>query len=268
MSSVVLKNVLIGLSLIGLLVSAGYWAITKIHLKPVVIKSLSAPITHVRIGTVGAFQYLLEEDVKAALLPHVLTSFFDADMQAIHLAVAALPWVDTVAVKRTWPDIIDIKIRERKPYARWGKDSLITGQGDIFTPNNVSQFQHLTLVIGPLQQQVKVLEIMKGVKTALADQSMGLAEFSVNERGAWKIKLTTGLDILLGRNEQLNKLQRFLKTLNVLRPEQFEQMALVDLRYPNGYAVSWKPGSIEIDWAAIADPETTTQAKDKAKQSR
>ena len=95
---------------------------------------------------------------------------------------------------------------------------------------------------------------MKGVKTALADQSMTLAEFSVNDRGAWKMKLVTGLEILLGRNEQLKKLQRFLKTLTVLKQEQIEQIAIVDLRYPNGYAVSWKDGVAEFDWKAIANP--------------
>jgi len=115
---------------------------------------------------------------------------------------------------------------------------------------------------------VKVLEIMKGIKTALADKAMKLSEFTVNDRGAWKIKLATGLEILLGRNEQLKKLQRFLKTLAVLKQEQVEQMAIVDLRYPNGYAVSWKPGAAEIDWNAIANPNNEKPANKKAKQSR
>jgi cell division protein FtsQ len=135
----------------------------------------------------------------------------------------------------------------------------------IFTPENIEQFQNLTLVTGPELQQVKVLEIMKGIKTALADQSMELAEFNVNDRWAWNIKLATGLEILLGRNEQLKKLQRFLKTLAVLKQEQVDVMAVVDLRYPNGYAVSWKPGTAEIDWNAIANPnneQTSTRKGD------
>ncbi|MFI3199600.1 MAG: cell division protein FtsQ/DivIB [Methylococcaceae bacterium] len=208
------------------------------------------PLKYVR--TEGIFQYLSKNEVQAVLQPLVLTGFFDVNMQAIHAAVATLPWVDTVAVKRIWPDAIDIKVSERKPYARWGKNSLITGQGVIFTPKNVDQFQNMTLVTGPESQQVRVLEIMKGIKTALADQSMELTEFSVNDRWAWKIKLSTGLEILLGRNEQLKKLQRFLKTLTVLKQEQVEQIVVVDLRYPNGYAVSWKPGVPEVDWHAIA----------------
>lgn len=206
----------------------------------------SNPIKYVR--TEGVFQYLSKDEIKTALLPLVTTDFFDADMQAIHQAVAELVWVDTVTVKRVWPDAIDIKIREKRPYVRWGRQKLVSTRGEIIMPKNMEPFDNLLLLQGPEQQQLKTVEIMKGVNTALADQSMKMAEFTINDRWAWKIKLTTGLEILLGRNEQLKKLQRFLKTLDVLGQERVEQMAIVDLRYPNGYAVSWKPETGVIDW--------------------
>ena len=252
MSNVGTKTVVIGLLITGLIGLVGYEAVTKGYIRPLAIKNASLPIKYVR--TEGVFQYLSKNEIKTILQPLVMTGFFDADMQAIHSAVSTLPWVDSVTVKRIWPDAIDIKVREKKPYARWGESSLITERGVIFTPKNIEQFQNLTVVTGPELQQVKVLEIMKGIKTALADRSMELAEFSVNDRWAWKIKLATGLEILLGRNEQLKKLQRFLKTLAVLKQEQVDAMAVVDLRYPNGYAVSWKPETAEIDWNAIANP--------------
>jgi cell division protein FtsQ len=266
MSKVGTKTLTIGLLLFGLIGIVGYEVVTNEHIRSLSIKSASLPIKYVR--TEGVFQYLGKDEVKAVLQPLVLTGFFDADMQAIHLAVSTLPWVDTVTVKRIWPDAIDIKVHEKKPYARWGKDRLITEQGVIFTPKNIDRFQKLTVVAGPELQQKKVLEIMKGIKTALADQSMELAEFSDNDRGAWTIKLATGLEILLGRNEQLKKLQRFLKTLTVLKQEQVEQIAIVDLRYPNGYAVSWKPGTAEIDWHAMQPPIINKQEHEKAIQSR
>ena len=253
MSNVGIKTLVIGLLLTGLVGIAGYEVVTKEHIRSLPIKNASLPIKYVR--TEGVFQYLSKNEVKTVLQPLVMSGFFDADMQAIHTAVSTLPWVDTVTVKRIWPDAIDIKLREKKPYARWGKNSLITERGVIFTPKNIEQFQNLTVVTGPELQQVKVLEIMKGIKTALADQSMELAEFSINDRWAWKIKLANGMEILLGRNEQLKKLQRFLKTVTVLKQERIEQIAIVDLRYPNGYAVSWKPGAAEIEWHAIANPD-------------
>jgi cell division protein FtsQ len=225
------------------------------------------PIKYVR--TEGVFQYISKDEIKTVLQPLVKTGILAADMQAIHDAVAQLPWVETVSVKRVWPDAIDIRVHEKKPYVRWGMKSLINEQGVIFTPNNMEQFQTLTLLSGPEKQQVKALEIMKGVKTALADQSMLMAEFDINDRGSWKIKLATGMEILLGRNDQLNKLQRFLKTLAVLGQERVDAMAVADLRYPNGYAVSWRPGSEEIDWLKTTGPHGTTERQpDKTTKSK
>ncbi len=204
------------------------------------------PIKYVRIE--GAFQYISKDEIKAVLEPLVNVGFFEADVQAIQDALKQLVWVESVQVNRVWPDALAIKIKEKHPFVRWGDDTLVNSRGDIINPKDIEPFANLPILYGPEGQQVKSLEIMKGVNTALADQAMQMAEFSINNRWAWKIKLTTGLEILLGRNEQLKKLQRFMKTLDVLGKEQVNAMAVVDLRYPNGYAVSWKPNTPLIDW--------------------
>ena len=235
----VLKSLLV-FALLGL----GIWAYGRQALTHQVTESL--PIRYVR--TEGVFQYLSKEELKEALMPLVTTSIFDADMQQIHATVAKLPWVKSVAVERVWPDTIDIKVHERKAYVRWGEKGLLTEYGELFMPNNVDQFQSLLLVEGPKEQEAKTLEIMEGVRIALEDQSLDLAEFSINDREAWTIKLKTGLEIVLGSTGQLNKLQRFLDTLPILGQEKIAAMQVVDLRYPNGYAVSWKPDIEAIDW--------------------
>jgi cell division protein FtsQ len=225
------------------------------------------PIRYVR--TAGVFQYLSKEEIKTALAPLVLTNFFSADMQTIQQTVAALPWVASVTVKRVWPDAIDIKVKEQKPYVRWGEQSLLNERGERFTPKHVNQFKNLPLLSGPEQQEQKVLEIMKGIRTELADQSLALAEFKVNDRWAWKIKLTSGMEIELGRNEQLKKLQRFLNTLDVLGQERVNAIATVDLRYPNGFAIAWKPETPCCDWTNSETPQSlTNEQSKKATQSK
>ena len=216
--------------------------------------SRAYPIKYVR--TEGVFQYLSKDEIKTALEPLVKTGFFDIDVQVIHNAVETLPWVESVTVRRVWPDAIDIKVKEKKPIVRWRENSLISDKGVVFTPKTLEPFIDLLQVSGPDGQHNKVLEIMKGVKTALEDQSLELAEFIITDRWSWKVKSANNLQILLGRTDQLKKLQRFLKTLSVLPQEQIDAMEIVDLRYPNGYAVSWKAGTPEFDWTTIATPQT------------
>jgi cell division protein FtsQ len=213
------------------------------------------PIRHVKIE--GAFQYIAQDRLRQVLKPEMQRGYYHANMQAIHEAIKALPLVDTVDVKRVWPDTVQIKITEQKPMVRWGDNALLNKQGDLLIPDDMSRFSHLPLITGPEGQQKKWLEIMKGVYIVLKDKSMQLAEFHVNERRAWRIKLTSGLEMQLGRKAPLENMQRFLKTMDLVGAEQVALMASVDTRYPNGYAVTWKPDAPPIDWKAIAQQNKT-----------
>jgi cell division protein FtsQ len=228
---------------VGLLVLMG-WSFGAQMLSAKVTQSM--PIRYVR--TEGVFQYLSKAELQKTLLPLVTASIFDADVQKIQATVMQMPWVKAAEVERVWPDTIDIKVQERKAYVRWGDNSLLTENGELFTPSGVDQFKSLVLVNGPKSQEAKTLEIMKGVNTALADQSLSLAEFSINDREAWRILLRNGLEVQLGRTGQLQKLQRFLDTLTVLGADKLTAMQRVDLRYPNGFAVFWKPDADLSGW--------------------
>lgn len=207
------------------------------------------PVKYVR--TEGVFEYIAKNDVKQALKPLVEAGFLAADIQHIRQAVLSLPWVEKVEVKRIWPDAIDIKVYEQKPYVRWGRKGLLNAKGELFEPDNLNKFKALPVLVGPNQQEKKLLEIMKGLKTALADKDLELMSFEVNERRAWKLTLANEMEVQLGREEQLRNFQRFLKTMTVFKEEQMKAMAKVDLRYPNGFAVAWKPESEKINWKKI-----------------
>lgn len=204
------------------------------------------PIKRVKITS--EFQNLSKEEIQTALEPHVNVGFFDVDVQGIHETLAQMTWAKNVSVNRVWSDTIAIKMTEKHPFVRWGDEALLSSQGEIIKPLDISQFENLPILRGIKGQELKSLEIMKGVNTALSDQEMSIAEFSINNRFAWKIKLTTDLEILLGRDDQLKKLQRFMKTVDVLGREQIKAMAIVDLRYPNGYAVSLRSDVTPINW--------------------
>lgn len=228
-----------------LILAGGWWGWLQID------RQGNKPIRYVKIE--GAFQYIGKDRLKQVLNPQMKLGYYHADMDAIHQAIKSLPLVDKVDVKRVWPDAVTIKITEQKPIVRWGSNALLNKQGDVLIPDNIEDFKNLPLITGPEGQEKKLLEIMKGVYIVLKDKSMQLAEFHVNERRAWRIKLASGLEMQLGRKAPLENMQRFLKTMDLLGEEQIAMIASVDTRYPNGFAVTWKPGSPEIDWKAVSE---------------
>jgi cell division protein FtsQ len=209
------------------------------------------PIKYVRIE--GAFQYIAKDKIKQVIVEQVKNGLYNANIQQIQQSVKQLPWAEKVNVNRVWPDAIDIKITEQTPEVRWGTKALLNNKGAIFVPENIKKFSHLPLLTGPKGNEKKLLKTMKELSMALSDQEMKLAEFSVNDRRAWKIKFQNGMNLILGRNEPLNKFQLFLKTFGLIGSEQVTKVAVVDLRYPNGYALTWKQGEEEIDWKKIVE---------------
>lgn len=211
------------------------------------------PIRYVRIE--GVFQYISQDTLKAVLMPSVTTDFFSVDVQAIDKAALQHPWVKSVNVKRIWPDAIDIKVTEQVPAVRWGEKSLLNPNGVLFTPDNAADFKTLPLIVGPKGYEARLLEIMKGLEIDLADRALHLAEFKVNERRAWDIVLQNGIELKLGRNGQLKNFQRFLKTMDILGQDKIAAIAKVDLRYPNGFSITWKADAPPIDWKQMAVPQ-------------
>ena len=234
-----------------LIIGGGWWTWQLLGVNA----SNSKPIRYVKIE--GAFQYTSKDRLKEVLAPQMKQGYYHANMDAIHQAIKALPLVDKVDVKRVWPDAVHIKITEQKPVVRWGKTGLLNKQGDLLVPDKIEEFKNLPLITGPDGQEKKLLEIMKGVYIVLKDKSLQLAEFHVNERRAWRLKLASGLEIQLGRKAPLENMQRFLKTMDLLGEEQLAMIASVDTRYPNGFAVTWKPEVTNIDWKAIVEKNKT-----------
>ena len=209
-----------------------------------VIKNYSKdfmPVRYVRVS--GVFQHLGKEEIQQVVEPLVNTDFVSADLQLIHDAALSLPWVVQARVKRIWPDVINIKITEQQAVFRWGSDGLLNLQGELFNPQDIGEFSSLALIKGPQEHELRLFNVMQELMAELAEQSLQIKEFNVNERRSWKIVLETGMQLQLGRREPAKNFRRFVKTLDVLGQERLEVIENVDMRYPDGYSITWKSGA-------------------------
>lgn len=209
------------------------------------------PVKHVRIG--GAFQYISKEKVKKVLLGQIINGFYNVDIQDVQASMLEMPWVKGARVERVWPDTIHITIDEQMPVVRWMEKSLLNIKGEVFKPDGNKDFSYLPLMVGPVGHEIKMLKNLKILSVWLAGQGMELTEFRVNERRAWSITLLNETVINVGRNQHLKRIERFLNTISLITDEHIAKIATVDLRYSNGFALTWKEGEAMIDWTKTAN---------------
>ena len=80
----------------------------------------------------GDLQRVDEARLRATVLPHARRGFFAVELDRIQAAVLALPWVERAEVRKHWPDVLEVRIVEHTPFARWGDARLLSANGRLF----------------------------------------------------------------------------------------------------------------------------------------
>ena len=178
-----------------------------------------------RVIVTGELNHLDRTAIEQTAMPYVTTDFFSVDLQAIEQAVGAMPWVFQVAVRRVWPDTIEIHILEQEAVARWGDKSLLNPYGEIFSP----KLKRHELISSFLDIYHRLTAIGLKLKSLVEDR-----------RGSWSVGITNGLHLSLGQREQESRLERFIQAYPGLISARKDQVQRIDLRYSNGLAIAWK----------------------------
>ena len=189
----------------------------------------------------GSLEYLDREHVKARLLPAVNLNYFAADVEAIKAVMENMPWVDQAWVAKQWPDTVVVRVREHRPYARWNDTGLLDVRGQRYEPEDVEAFSGLPQVRGPIGQELYLFKMLQEMEALTTAQGLKLAVLELNQRQAWSVRLMGDMEIKIGRqHDPLTMFKRFLRALPLLGDERIGMIAKVDLRYPNGFSVSWR----------------------------
>ena len=183
-------------------------------------------------------------------------SFFALDVNHVHRLMAVQPWVYNASVRKRWPSKLYIHVVEQQAVAIWNDDLLLNRYGDTFEglpakqenkqANGESQFtqmqqaelQKLPLLYGPMGSEKTALTGYTHMQRLLNISGQKIALLSLSERFAWQVKLHNQVLLKLGRQEYINRLQRYIDVYPLLLQEE-KSVAYVDLRYDTGLAVGW-----------------------------
>ena len=179
------------------------------------------------------------------VLPQALKgNFFSLNLEAVRGALGRLPWVREVEVRRIWPARLEISIEEHKPVARWGEGhgTLVNSYGEGFAAMlPAEELAGLPLLFGPQGTAQEVLKHYSDFVCSFKTVGETPVQVTLSPRLAWQLKLQNGMLVDIGREQQKSpvgvRLQRFIEIYPETVAQRAVRPAVVDLRYPNGFAM-------------------------------
>ena len=200
----------------------------------------SWPVT--KLVVQAEFKHVDAAQIRAAVAPRVDQGFFALDLGAVQQAVAALPWVESVEVRKRWPDTLVLRVYERKPFARWNDNQLISRKGVVFNATEPAGGPALPDLRGPDARLAEVVSFYSEARKAFARSHVQIEGLTLTDRGSWSIRIGDGAQVIVGDSAQAgSRLHRFLDVLPQLMAGHDGGFVYADLRYTNGFAVRWPP---------------------------
>lgn len=205
--------------------SIGIWAINSPYF----------PVRHIKVIT--HLKHVDAKDVERISQQYLYGNIFIVDVNAAQQALAKLPWVDKVQVKRVWPDVVQIHIQERIPIAQLGNGQLVDEKGKLFKATTKESLPLFTESVNATKNMTIQLSVFENL---LRPVGLHVNELHLNERSAWEVVLNNGILIKLGREHEQQRLSRFVEVWPQVLHSQEENIDYVDMRYPDGFALRYK----------------------------
>ncbi len=197
-----------------------------------------------RLQVQGELQYVSSDDVRAVLVQQPLGSFFSADVNTIRTQVESLAWVNRASIRKEWPDLLRVFVVEQQPLAHWNsnrrKQALVNTVAEVFEADISVLTQPLPSLYGPETAVAETVEQYRSVQELLQLNGHQVSELRLSERFAVEVVLQSGLQLRLGREALLERVQRFIDMYPQLSRHKQQPIEYVDLRYDTGVAVSWR----------------------------
>lgn len=236
---------LVALPIVGVLngwFAATRWPVRKIELR-------------------AEYAHVSAEQIRAAVETHLGQGFFAVQLQDVRDAVSRLPWVERVEARKQWPDTLSLTVYERQSFARWGDSRLISHTGELFEVPGTESMQGIPQLSGPDARLAEVIAFHAECLRMFSGRGLSVQAVDLSARGSWRLTLTSGALIEIGRVDAMTRLERLLHAWPLLIESNPKPPVYIDLRYENGFAMRW---ALPEPAAPVENPEPAIESRDGA----
>ena len=234
-----LMNVMSSLMLTGvvlLLIAAFLWWLVRLPVFALAGITVRGDVEHHNAVT-----------VRANVAPKLQGNFFTVDLNQARQVFEGLPWVRHALVQREFPNRLRVVLQAHSPVAYWGAEGegrLINSQGEVFEANlGDLEDDELPRLSGPDNQSAEVLAMYQALQQPASVLGGVLMGLDLTPRGSWRVTMSSGARIELGRGstaEVLERLDTLVRTLPQVASRLGRKVSVLeaaDLRYDTGYAL-------------------------------
>jgi cell division protein FtsQ len=187
--------------------------------------------------------------VKHQVMETVQGNFFSVRLEDVKRGFESMPWVRHANVRRVWPNGLIVNIEEQKPFATWGGESsgtLMNTHGELFSGriSELTDDKQLLDFSGPDDASQEVMSLYEKANNWFKPWGAEVTSLALTERYAWHVKLSNGMKVEFGRDEESSdknlteeRVARLFKYWPQVQAKWPTQIDAVDLRYSNGFAV-------------------------------
>ena len=180
----------------------------------------------------------------------LIGNYFTADLQKIENALIRLPGVYQAAVRRHWPDTLEISITEAGAIALWyATDGSALESRDYVNLPPDSNITLQPVLRSPTADRHTVIDAFLDLVSSLALLDLEVKKLSIDEAGNWVVVLQSAslqipveLEIVVGRGNPVRKVDQFVAVFDSVLQDRLPDIERVDMRYDSGFAVQWRAG--------------------------
>lgn len=201
-------------------------------------KPSSFPIKQFHIE--GQLTHETPQTVQKIIQAGISGGFFSLNVSQAKAQLLAMPWVSHISFRRVWPATLNVRIDEHQAFARFGKNGILTAQGDVFYPDVNTIPADLPVLSGSENQAQTLLNFYQALNPLAKTLGLTIIALNVNAEQSWNLQLSNQIQVILGRVDALKRFQQFVLIYPKIASSSKQVISLIDLRYPNGAAVQYQ----------------------------